>query len=421
MELGGSPNGALEESSEMPNIVCPKCKKQYEVHFDDLGKEVKCTKCGNAFEAKVLRAQIRKTKKIHPMVYILSAVGLVLFILVALLVQSSFEEDGPSQMDQRDYTRDGRPDQDQGGQPPPAGTAGEERALETEAEIFCRTFMRMAANNDVNALQDMFSYSGYHRLNRSEDEPQWNDLPPLDQIMKKKEYTARLTDDTARGGAFLRGADIVRLEETAWDGDKGVVEVTLKHRHNGREQDRTFMVQRMGGQLMIYDYTVGPERGGDLVVVTEDAPRTLDEKYKKRISPEGTIEEVAFTPDTDEATAAELTRLTKDLLGENRSASHDARERLIALGKKSVPALLNRLVGLDMAKDADITEANKCISVLRILTGQSFRFSPGMLHETLLDDQAEDLRRSLRLWFGWWDKNKATWTGRDLEKETEDW
>jgi hypothetical protein len=279
------------------------------------------------------------------------------------------------------------------------------------------------SDNDVDGLQRMFNFSVYYRVNKSKDDPHWGDLSDLGQVMRKQEDTERLTDDSAGGGGFVRAADVAYTKELAWDGTEGEVEIGLKNKNNGREQERTFKVHRVGKYMMVFDYQVGEEHGGDLAMV-EDAPETLDQKYKRRVSPVGEIREVAFTPDTDEGAASEIRMLVDDMLGENRMRSREARMRLLDHGKKSIPALLNGMVGLDMTKEGDVSRANKCVSALKTLTGRNFRFIPGFVSESELESMAADLNLAIGRWFGWWERNKDTWTGRDLEKEQEgmdDW
>jgi hypothetical protein len=352
-------------------------------------------------------------------IILVAVMGVVLFIILALIVQSSFYEEPVKVVEEggRDVTDTGldAPDPDLSDEPL--------APVRTERELFCLDFLQAVADNDVDGIQGMFNFSVYYRVNKSDEDPHWDDLPDLDQIMKKQAYTQALTDDSAGGGGFVRVSEILFTKELAWDGTEGEVEVGLKNKNNGREQERNFKVKRFGSYMMIYDYAVGEEHGGDLAV-QEEAPKTLDQKYKRRVSPVGEIREQAFTPDTDEGTAAEIRMLVDDLLGENRARSRDSRTRLLDYGKKSIPGILNGMVGLDMTREEDVAKANKCVSLMRTLTGRNFRFVPGFVHESELESMAADLNLAIGRWFGWWDRNKDSWTGRDLEKEQEgmdDW
>jgi len=393
-------------------IVCPRCKKEYDVHFNVLGKRVTCKSCKTPFEAKVLRARTRKPEQRNPMKIILALTGAGLLIIVAMIFSISGE---------------GEPEK----KPPPVeqDTSNETvhtdeykplEVVRTERELFCLDFLQAVSDNDVDAILKMFNFGVYHRLHKAGGEPRWNDFDEVSQLLKKKDYTQAMTNDSAQGGGFVRSSEVVHVKESSWDNEKGQVDVRLKNTHNGRLQDRSYQISRIGNDLVIFDYTVGPEYGGDLDK-PEDKPKTLDEKYKHRVNPLGEIVEQEYTPDTDKDTVYRLEMLTEDLLGDSRNASREARESLIDLGKKSIPAVLNKMVGLDMKSEEDIAVANKCVSVLRVLTGRSFRFQPGMFLDSMLESQATDLTRSIQRWFGWWDRNKDTWEGRDIEEEMEDW
>jgi predicted Zn finger-like uncharacterized protein len=399
----------------MPIIVCPKCKKQYDVPLDVLGKKVTCKKCGNAFEAKVLRQHLRKPDKKNPMVILLSILGVGLFIIIALIVQSSFEDE-PVPVQKGEAVEEIEPSapevvKEEDAPPEPVRTA---------RERFCLDFIEAVAENDIDTLQKMFNFPVYHRLNRAEGEPHWTDLDEVDRVMRKQEYTDRLTDDSAAGGGFVRNAAVLFTKETSWDGTKGVIEVELEHLNNGRKQLRSFTVQRFGDAFTVIDYEVGPERGGDLDAV-DPGMTTLDEKYKKRVNPAGEIAPVEYLPDTDDRTRAELKYLLKALTSEDRNKAWKARGKIEEIGKPAIPGLLNQMVGLEMTRREDVAEANKYVTILRKITGRTFGFDPSFMRDTVLDSQAADLEHSLRRWFGWWERNKDTWTKReDLEEEEEE-
>ncbi len=402
----------------MPKIVCPNCKAEYEVHLKIMGKSVRCKQCRSSFKAIVLRSQRHKDKKYNPLIILFSLLGLGLFIIIAMIVQSSLQDRKPTAVHggeggiEEDFSKaSGAGEMEEGKTTGPVRTA---------RELFVLEFLQAASDDDLDAIQRMFNYPLYHRMNKGADDPHWDDLADLDKILKKQEYTERLTDDSVKGGGFLRKAKGVYTKEIAWDGKEGEVEVGLKNMNNGREQERNYKIRQLAGRLLIFDYRVGEEHGGDLVP-TGAKPGTLDQKYKRRVSPIGEIREVAGTPDTDQTEAAEIKMLIEDLQGGNRRRSRDARERLLDFGKKAIPGLLNGLVGLEMSREDDVARANKCISLLRTLTGRNFRFTPGFADESELGSLAADLTQSIGRWFGWWERNKDTWTGREEIEATDDW
>lgn len=399
----------------MPIIVCPKCKKEYDVPLKVLGKKVTCKNCKNAFEAKVLRQHLRKPVKKNPMVILFSILGVGLFIIIALIVQSSFEDEPLPVKKKETVEEEG-----------PAATEVVEmeeappEPVRTARELFCLDFLDAVAENNVERLQQMFNFPVYHRLNRAEGEPQWTDLDDVDRIMRKQEYTDRLTDDSAAGGSFVRNAEVLFTKENSWDGSEGEIEVELEHRSNGGKQLRSFTIKSFGSSFTIVDFVVGPVRGGDLAAAGEGAS-TLDEKYKRRVNPAGEIATVEYPPDTDDRTKAELKYLLKALVNEDRNKAWKARGKIEEIGKPAIPGLLNQMVGLDMTQRDDVAKANKYVTILRKITGRTFGFDPSFMTDSQLGSQAADLEHSLRRWFGWWDRNKDTWTEReDLEEEEDE-
>jgi hypothetical protein len=236
-----------------------------------------------------------------------------------------------------------------------------------------------------------------------------------------EQYLNALTDDSPQGAAFARDSAIDAVREVSASSKRAEVEVLLHNLINDRRQKRTLHLAWIGDSWRLVDQAVGPEYGGDLDAVAEDAPATLDEKYVHRVSPEGAIAEVAFLDETSASKCAELERLVSDLVSDNRKLSFEARERLIRIGKPAIPALLNALVPVDFSDRTEIAKANRVIHPLRVITGQSFGFSPGFQNVAIRGSLEEDLKHSVRLWFGWWDRNKDSWEGRDIEKEQKDW
>jgi hypothetical protein len=291
----------------------------------------------------------------------------------------------------------------------------------TEAEKFCLRFIESLARSDLDQVQKMINFQLFHDERTGNDGLRWTDLEELDRFLKRKEYIEALTAETAEGAAFVRHAALESSEELSSDGRRAEVEFLLRNVMNGRMQKRTFRLAKIGESWVLIDQAVGAEYGGDLDAVAEEGPKTLDEKYARRINPEGEIAPVDFLPETSESQRRELTSLAADLVGEDKSRSHEARERLIKIGKPAIPALLNGLVPLDYGNQDDIAKANRHIYVLRLITGQSFGFSPGFQDVAVRGSMKEDLLHAVRLWFGWWHRYKDVWEGRDIKGEMEGW
>ena len=396
----------------MPVIICPKCKSEYEVPLHVMGKTVRCKRCGRSFEARVLRSQRHEDWKVKPITLLFALLGTGLFVILALIVQSSIKKPPLPPEEARDFSLPGG--EKAGGGGAPEARTGAQRPPpapeRTERERFALEFLRAVADNDEAELQHLFNFPAYHRIHKPAGAPSLDELDEVDRVLKKKEYLDALTGDDPSGGGFLRTAEVREVRELSWNGEEGEVEVKLENPHNGRRQERRLRLRAVGSRLTVCDVEVGPVHGGDL---EREAPKevTLEEKYARRVNPLGEIRRIPYTGDTDAAEAQRLRGLVQDLLGEDRPRAREARRALREAGKRAVPALLNALVGLDMGRVEDVSRANTCASLLRELTGMNFHFIPGFIEESRLDSVSADLEASIRRWFGWWEAHKDTWDG----------
>ncbi len=398
----------------MPVIKCPNCSKKYEVSLNVLEKKVKCKKCGRLFRAAALKAV--EKKKTNTFLWPIVGFSAVLVVAIVLIATSGGggpeEEPLSSETDALDET--------------PASTKNipsartDQKAVKTEREKFCIRFLEFQRNADLDALQDSINFPVYHNA-AGGDNSLWSDLSDLDQVLKKQEVLDTLTDDTRPDGEFLRHASVRSTKEISFSDRKAEVEILLRNQANGREQKRTFSLVRIGDNWTVGGMKIGPQYGGDLDAVAGDGPKTLDEKYENRISPDKEITEVDFLPETSNTEKEQLIRFARDLIGDERQRSFEARKRLSKLGKPAIPALLNQLIALDFERGEDLSRANRCITVLRQITGRSFGFSPGFQQSEESTGTEEEMNRAIQLWFGWWRRNKETWKERDLKKEMEDW
>jgi len=399
----------------MPLIICPKCRAEYDVPLKTLGKKVKCRACGESFPAQARKAA-KKPEKKKPWLWPVVGAGAALFVVIVIIVESNIDRDEPRPEADTDETSQAESDAPRD-TPPPSDEP--QPVARTEAEKACVDFIAAVSDNDTDSLRLMINFPLYHK--KRSGGSLWSDLEELDQILKLQEYMGALTDDSPQGAAFARESAVEKVEETSNDGKKAAVEMVLHNLLNDRRQNRSLTLQRIGDRWSVIDQTVGDEYGGDLDHVAEDKPRTLDEKYDKRLNPEGDLQEVEFLEETSEAKRKALRRLVKDLVGDDRERSIAAREKLNAEAKPAIPALLNGLVPLDFSDRDDIAKANRIIHVLRPITGKSFGFSPGFQDTVIRGSMEADLKHAVRLWFGWWKRYKDVWQGRDIEKEMKDW
>ncbi len=399
----------------MPLIICPKCRAEYDVPLKTLGKKVKCRSCGQSFPAQARKAG-KKPEKKKPWLWPVVGVGAALFVVLIVIVESNIDRDGPAPAENNDkVSRVERTEPDE--TPPQAEDP--DRVVRTEAETFCVQFIAAVSDNETDRLQDMVNFPLFHKARSGG--ALWSDLEELDRILKMQEYIGALTDDSPQGAGFAREAAVEKAKEVSNDGKKAVVELVLHNLLNDRRQNRTVSLHRIGGAWAMIDQTVGEEYGGDLDHVADEKPKTLDEKYNKRLNPEGDLEAVDFLEETSATKRKALERLVRDLIGDDRERSIAAREKLTAEAKPAIPALLNGLVPLDYSDRDDIAKANRIIHVLRPITGKSFGFSPGFQNTVIRGSMEADLKHAVRLWFGWWTRYKDVWQGRDIEEEMKDW
>jgi hypothetical protein len=115
------------------------------------------------------------------------------------------------------------------------------------------------------------------------------------------------------------------------------------------------------------------------------------------------IRQVEYPEDISSETRAKVEGLVRTLTDPNASReSVAARKQLVEMGRPAIPGLLNRLVGLDLAKEDDVLVANQVDGAMREITGQDSGFAPHMQDETLGGSDAKSKEKALRRWFGWW-------------------
>lgn len=402
----------------MPIIVCPKCRSEYDVQLKVLEKKIRCKKCGHAFRATARKSAVKKKKK-SPLFWPLIGMGVGLFVVIILIVEANIDRSDKDQQQTGDTKKDQKApasrEEDRNDLP------REDEVKLTEREEFCVNFINAAIDNNVERLRDMINFPAYHATRTDADGVFWNDLSETDRLFKKQEYLEAITGGPNESTNFLSGAVIEKALEKSCIQGKADVEILLRNLRNGRFEKRDFQLVKIGKNWLVAAMDVGEQYGGDLDEKEEEKPKTLDEKYTRRISPEAEIEKVDFLPGTSEQKKRELTRLAEDLSGSDRALSREAKERLIAIGKPAIPVVLNLLVGLELTNMDHVARANKCIGILREITDESFGFSPGFRAGGGSVSMEAALMKSVRLWFGWWRRNKDDWKPKPRAKKEEDW
>jgi|GEM_PF-2109029 len=405
----------------MAVIICPQCRHEYDVPLKVLQRTVKCRNCGHPFRA-IARKSVDKPAAGRPQwVWPVVGVGVALVVVILLMLLAGGDDERPrDDATTADTLQPDPGDVDSGGSTTSQTSAATPSApVRTAREVFCVDFVRALADFELDRLQDMINFSVYHNNQRQSHEPLWSDLSELDQILRKQAYLEALTNDAPGGTGFVKNAAVEATEELSSSKDRAEIRMVLRHTLNERRQERTFKLVKIGERWLLADMSAGPEYGGDLDAVAEEKPTTLDEKFERRINPEGEIALLPFLPETTEEEKAGIVELVALLIGDDRKRSHPAKERLIEIGKPAIPGLLNALVPLRWSDSDDIAKANKCVSALRSITGRHFGFAPGFQGNAARGSVEADLSHSIRRWFGWWQRYKDTWEGR--EDETENW
>ncbi|MHC4942942.1 MAG: zinc ribbon domain-containing protein [Planctomycetota bacterium] len=394
----------------MPAIRCPQCRKEEEVSLEVMGNIVECPACGHVYKARALRQITRARGQKNPLKALFWVLGIGLLMVAVLILQTLFRSGTTP-----DSTRDR---QGEAVEAEPSFTSPDEESKKdsmlkerTAREAFCLDFLEALANQDAEAAMKMLNFPVFYRNQKSPSEPRWNDLSELDQVMKKQETIQAMTQPLSEKIWFAELLDSAEIDELDLEAETSMAayRIRIEDPIDGKKYGIEMKLKEMGRTIYVCGFSLDISKPSS--AADPDKPRTLDEKYKRRISPEGEIREVAYTTDSSSADIRELTALLDKFLTGTRAERREVREKLDRFGVKAIPALLNRLVDLDMTIEEDIGRANTILGVLRGMTKEHFGFTPGYRVDDVFDDPAEELRRSLRRWFGWWEKNKQTWKG----------
>jgi hypothetical protein len=392
-----------------------------EVSLEIMGKMVHCPSCGHAFLARALKQMTQARRHKNPMSALLWVLVIGLLITAVLIVQTFFRSseppavpaDGPIEEVEEVPVEEA---------PEPDSKATAAKDVPSSRGAFCLDFLGALADGDAESAMNMLNFPALYRNRRAPSEPRWTDLSELDQVMKKQEYLQAMAAPLSEGNRFVTLLEDAEVRELGRDAKNGTGTYAIKVQDpiERKTYEIELTLMERGKAILVSGYSL--EISKPVKAVDPDAPKTLDEKYKRRISPEGEISRVAYVEGTSPAEIRELSALIERLFTGSRAERREIREKLMRYNRKAVPALLNKLVELDMTKDADVGRANTVLGILRGMTKEHFGFTPGYQVDDVYDDPVEELRRSLRRWFGWWEKNKQTWTGPPKAPEaTEDW
>jgi hypothetical protein len=135
----------------------------------------------------------------------------------------------------------------------------------------------------------------------------------------------------------------------------------------------------------------------------------LDGDIDETGQPTAPLKPVPLVKGTSSATTAQIRSWISVLTDpEQTRKARDAQTELLFVGKPAIPILLNSLLDKDLNRPENVFSCHQVIQALRELTGQRFGFEPQVGERILTAASADDQKRALRKWFGWWRVNAET-------------
>lgn len=285
--------------------------------------------------------------------------------------------------------------------------------------------LRAVQEGDLAEFTRSVSFPQFHdaAIDAGGEGKRWRELDSLGQTMARKKIAESLTADE-KTRDFMRQANIdsfVVMEKT----DKHAkVQVIQKHMiETDRRQERVFELERANTEWFLARMTAGPIQTPQEMQNAAKAARA-DERARRSERGLGTIQKQERPADTPADVVARIDAACVVLSDANATKGvTKAKQELASIGKPAIPALLNLIAGREeFALRDDAIIVNAAVDALRLLTGEEFAFSPQGIGGTL--DPNGDIKKenvlALRRLFGWWEANKATWSGPRAPKEDEE-
>lgn len=128
---------------------------------------------------------------------------------------------------------------------------------------------------------------------------------------------------------------------------------------------------------------------------------------KRKFTPKE-LSVVANVPNVSEAEITKINGLLATWLDPSETiGANKAMRELEQIGKPAIPLVLNRLREIDLADEAKVRDATALNRALQNITGKMYEMSRDISEQGVTDRLM--IRQS---WFGWWEKNKNTFTGK---------
>jgi hypothetical protein len=447
----------MAETTPKPAIQCPKCKSAYRLPPGFKGKAT-CKKCGAAFLVGVSDSERRSSKareeRDQRAVKQLLIVGAIVLVAVGGLIAFL-------------GSRPGGPPPDTG--PilvPPSRPSDSSPArplissLSTQPEKIARAFLAGLARGDRSAIARHFDVDSYYawwdgdNMNRTPPAERYANLPPEEQARKRELVFEQLLDPEMANALATSFLPSLEAGDPKWSRppviqrDHGVFDVQCRDAANKPLLSLSITSKLRQGRTLPEDLEV-PEAWGiyrvdslwhqSTLKVPKADRRAVDsiegrlrerERREAASRPRGPVEADAATvpelPGTGPAQVEAIQKAIATLLDPAARGPdyHNARDQLVHLGKTAIPALLNLLVGKNhIDGEEDIKTSFVVIQVLDEITGQgTFGYGPTPARTSgvgITTATGEERVRAVRRWFGWWSRNKDTFTKRAPPPEEE--
>lgn len=387
----------------MPVVQCSSCHTRYKVGLDKTNKVLKCQKCGERFEALALRAPQAKAYGIPPMGYVAIFAGCALVGLVAYLATRSHEP--PAVAPPTTTAPPTAPPVARG----PTAVDSKELLLKRANDVI--QTMRKGDDEALALLYVDFTGMFDDRVKKGLETGSWSALSDLDQYAKKDEYV-RLLRGEGQDLELLKRAVVKGVELPVYEGSSASVLMHLTDAVTQHTQDWTLSFQSVGSNWKLYGVARGAIVDPEAASKQPLAELAAANAGKPRRNPEGEVQKVDPIEGTSPSTTSTIESHVRTLTDPAATtAASKARTALVTLGKSAVPHLLNALVDLDLANEADLQKANRLSLALMELSGRDWLIVPGTNAGSMTGESAGDNEQMRRLWFGWWRDVKGTYTG----------
>lgn len=447
----------MTSSEAAKSVKCPKCGTVYQIRADIIGK-IKCKKCPAAFEVGVSATERKYSEKReqsdHKLAVKLMIVGGIVLAVLAIIITVASKKSPGSGVPFETRRKPSLPHFDD----TPAVRRGEIPKSPHPADI-SKQFLRALASDDKATAEKIFLFDRYFKAfdekRGAAPEERYANMSPEAQAERRAEAMDALFHPEL---CQTVKQHLLPLVES---GEKSVVVDATTESDVGTFQWRS--PDERGKDLLLINVVVALKAGLDpkadggradawgvfrcdtqwlqsTLTVAKPQKRPIDALMERKVleeraaararggaPPEDDPRQLPPAEGTGPTQLANIETSVRALMNPAASASevNGAREQILAMGKLSIPMLLNQLVGKDHKKDETaIRDSNAVCLLLEEITGVSeFKYKPalgGGFGVATSDEAGAERERAVRQWFGWWKKNKLTFVKRAEVKDEEE-